>query len=302
MSELETSNIDTTSHGITTEPELIPSHEPTPAPEVIPTITPEVLPTPAPEVLPTPTPEVLPTPAPEVLPTPAPTPAPNHLSKLLSKLIPTLRPTPEPTQEPTPATTPEDTPTPEPTPAITPAPISENTDTKSFIYDSEPLAGIVSNIIEQTLVDLVKKSLENEEMKKQISISLTSEHISIINNIISLSPNTLTDIEKSAVEIIKDGKIDSKDVPNLVVIIQTIYQFIYSLKIEKFDTQKRAYITATTLKYILHLLVLERKIKIEEDKQGDFFTQTDLLIDSCTGLLSYSKTLQTKGCFKKLFF
>ena len=286
MSELETSNIDTTSHGITTEPELIPSHEPTPAPEVIPTITPEVLPTPAPEVLPSPAPEV------------SPTPAPNHLSKLLSKLIPTLRPT----QEPTPATKPEDTPTPEDTPAITPAPISENTDAKSFIYDSEPLAGIVSNIIEQTLVDLVKKSLENEEMKKQISISLTSEHISIINNIISLSPNTLTDIEKSAVEIIKDGKIDSKDVPNLIIIIQTIYQFIYSLKIEKFDTQKRAYITATTLKYILHLLVLERKIKIEEDKQGDFFTQTDLLIDSCTGLLSYSKTLQTKGCFKKLFF
>jgi hypothetical protein len=292
MSEFETSNIDTTSDSITTEPELIPSHEPTPAPEVIPTPAPQVIPTPAPEVIPTPAPEVIPTTTPEVIPTTTPTPAPNHLSKLLSKLIPTLRPT----QEPTPATTPEDT------PAITPAPISENTDAKSFIYDSEPLAGIVSNIIEQTLVDLVKKSLENEEMKKQISISLTSEHISIINNIISLTPNTLTDIEKSAVEIIKDGKIDSKDVPNLVVIIQTIYQFIYSLKIEKFDTQKRAYITATTLKYILHLLVLERRIKIEEDKQGDFFTQTDLLIDSCTGLLSYSKTLQTKGCFKKLFF
>jgi len=169
---------------------------------------------------------------------------------------------------------------------------------------SEPTvdsSNVVSNIIEETFVDLVKKSLENEEMKKRISISLTPEHISIINNIISLSPNTITDIEKSAVEIIKDGKIDSKDVPNLAVIIQSIYQFIYSLKSVKFDTKKRADVTATTLKYVLHLLVLERKIKIDEDKQAEFFLQTDLLIDSCIGLLSYSKSLKTKGCLKKIF-
>jgi len=169
---------------------------------------------------------------------------------------------------------------------------------------SEPTvdsSNVVSNIIEETFVDLVKKSLENEEMKKQNSISLTPEHISIINNIISLSPNIITDIEKSAVEIIKDGKIDSKDVPNLAVIIQSIYQFIYSLKSVKFDTKKRADVTATTLKYVLHLLVLERKIKIDEDKQAEFFLQTDLLIDSCIGLLSYSKSLKTKGCLKKLF-
>lgn len=167
--------------------------------------------------------------------------------------------------------------------------------------EPNPLAPIVSEIIQESLVDLVKKSLENEEMNKKISITLTPEVITIINNIISLSPNTLTDIEKAAVEIIKDGKIDSKDVPNIVVIIQRIYQFIYSSKNVKFDTKKRADVTATTLKYILHFLVLERKIKIDQDKQEEFFTQTDLLIDSCISLLSYSKSLQTKGCLKKLF-
>jgi hypothetical protein len=185
------------------------------------------------------------------------------------------------------------------TPPVTP----EHTSEPSFIYDSESVAPIVSNIIDQTLVDLVKKSLENEDMKKQNSILLTLEAISIINDIISQTPNTLTDIEKAAVEIIKDGKIDSKDIPNIVVIIQTIYQFIYSLKSSKFNTKKRADITANTLKYILHLFVLERRIKIEQDKQADFFTQTDLLIDSCVSLLSYSKTLkkQNKGWFKSIF-
>lgn len=160
---------------------------------------------------------------------------------------------------------------------------------------------IIANIVEETLVDLVKKSLENEDIKNKIAIPLTSEVISIINNIISLTPNTLTDIEKATIEIIKDGKIDSKDIPNLIVVIQRLYQFIYSLKNVKFDDKKRADITSSFLKYILHLLVLERKIKIDENKQAEFLTQIDALIDSCIGLLSYSKSLKTKGCFKRLF-
>jgi hypothetical protein len=160
------------------------------------------------------------------------------------------------------------------------------------------LLDISSNIIEQTFIDLVIKYLENENMKKKIFIALTPEITSVIKNIISLSPDTLTDIEKAMISIIKDGKIDSKDVPNIIVIIQRIYQFIYSLKDVKFDAKKRADITSTSLKYILHILVLERKIKIDEDKQGEFFIQTYYLIDSCVGLLSFPKSLKTKSCFK----
>ena len=165
----------------------------------------------------------------------------------------------------------------------------------------ETTTNIVSNILEETFIDLVKKSLENEETKKKISIPLTPEVTSIINNIISLTPNTLTDIEKAAIEIIKDGKIDSKDIPNLIIVIQSLYQFIYSLKNIKFDAKKRADVTSSSLKYILHLLVLEKKIKIDEEKQAEFLTQMDALIDSCIGLLSYSKSLKTKGCLKKIF-
>lgn len=249
MLELEPSNLDDTSHGITPVSEVISTPESTPTP-----ITSDVI------------------------------------SDVISDPIPVLKPVlkPDPTLDPMPVL--KVVLKPEPTPDLTLDPPS-----------SSIVTNIVSDIVEQTLVELVKKSLENEEMKKQISISLTPEVISIINNIISLTPDTLTDIEKVIIEIIKDGKIDSKDIPNIIVVIQRIYQFIYSLKTVKFDTKKRADITAITLKYILHLLVLERKIKIDEDKQTEFFAQIDLLIDSCIDLLSYSKSLQTKGCFKKLF-
>jgi hypothetical protein len=176
-------------------------------------------------------------------------------------------------------------------------PHTETIHSKSEDSVTEP---VEQNHVE-TIIDLLKKSFENEDIKNKISISLTPEIISIINNIISLTPNTLTDIEKVIIEIIKDGKINSKDVPNIIIVIQKIYQFIYSLKNVKFDTKKRANVTSELLKYLIHLLVLERKIKIDTDKQADFLTLTDALIDSCISLLSYSKTLKTKVCFRKLF-
>lgn len=160
---------------------------------------------------------------------------------------------------------------------------------------------IIVNMIELSFIDLIKKSLENEEIKNKITIKLTPELINVINSIISLTPNTLTDIEKASIEIIKDGKIDSKDIPNLIVVIQRIYQFIYSLKNMKLDAKKRADITSELLKYLVHLLVLERKIKIDEEKQSEFLKQTDILIDSCVNLLSFSKTLKAPGCLKKIF-
>jgi hypothetical protein len=158
-------------------------------------------------------------------------------------------------------------------------------------------------ILEQTVVELVKKYLEVDvdEAKNEIGIQITPEIIRVINNIISLTPNTLTDIEKAIVEIVKDGRIDSKDIPNLIVVVQIIYQTIYNLKNVKFDAKKRADITSTSLKYLVHILVLEKKIKIHEDNQSEFLAQTDALIDSCISLLSFSKSLKTKGCFKKLF-
>ena len=161
---------------------------------------------------------------------------------------------------------------------------------------------VIVKIVEENLVDLAKKYIEDEDMKKKLSITLTPEITNIINNIISITPNTLNDIEKVVVEIVKDDRIDSKDVPNLIVVIQRLYQFIYSLKNVKFDAKKRAEITCGSLKYLLHILVIENKIKIEEMKQTEFLTQTDDLIDACISLLNFSKAIKSRGCLHFLAF
>jgi hypothetical protein len=160
---------------------------------------------------------------------------------------------------------------------------------------------IVLDINPKNFVEIIKSTLLNEETKNKISIKLTPEIINIINKIISLTPDTFNDIEKAAVQIIKDGKIDSNDIPQFIVVVQRIYQVVYSFKDTKIDAKKRSEFTATILKFVIHLLVQERKIKIDNDKQEEFLKNCDILIDSCIGLLSFPKSLKTKGCLKKIF-
>jgi hypothetical protein len=160
---------------------------------------------------------------------------------------------------------------------------------------------VVNTLIINTLVELLKKSLENGGVKNKLYISLTPEVTSVINNIVTLTPDTFNDIEKAILEVIKDGKIDSKDIPNLIIIVQKLYQVIYSLKTIKVDSKKRAEIAASLLKYIINILVVERIIKIDEEKQSEFYLQVNTLIDSCISLLNFSKTIKTKGCLKSIF-
>jgi hypothetical protein len=147
-------------------------------------------------------------------------------------------------------------------------------------------SNVILEISEKTLLILVNESLSSEEIKNKLSIKLSSQDISFISKIISLTPDALNDVEKALNDIIKDGKIDSKDIPQFIVIIQRIYQIIYNFKL---DSKKCMEMTSTILKYIVHLLVLE------------FLKESDALIDACVGLLSFPKSIKIKGCLKRFF-
>jgi len=163
---------------------------------------------------------------------------------------------------------------------------------------------IIIEAVEKTFIDIVQTSLTSQTIRDKLmktQVNLTPELIEIIKKILSVTPDCFNDIEKAVNEIVKDGKIDSKDIPQFSVVVQRIYKIIYSLKDAKFDSKKRSEFTTSVLKFIIHLLVLEGKIKIEEDKQAQFLTECDALIDACIGLLSFTKSIKTKGCFKKFF-
>ena len=159
----------------------------------------------------------------------------------------------------------------------------------------EKIDEVITIQIPKNLVDLVK-----EEIKQKTHI-LNKEYIDILNSLVSISPNLLNDIEKAMFEIMKDGKIDSNDIPYLITIIQKLYEFMFSLKIEKMSTEKRAAICAEIIKFIVHVLIKERRIKVDPDKQDAFLSQFNALMDSCISLLSLQSELISKGCCSCFF-
>ena len=191
---------------------------------------------------------------------------------------------------------PVEPPSQEPTP-LKPTPVE---DEPTPVVDSSNIE--IGILTERSFIDLLKSALSNEgDIGNNISIKLTPSMLELINNIITISPGSLSDIEKSVQNIVKDGKIETNDVAGLIVIIQSLYRLIYSFKNTKLNGKLRAEATSTTLKFIIHLLVLERKIVIENEKQSEFLKTIGILIDNCVELLILQNTIKQKNCFKKLF-
>jgi hypothetical protein len=159
----------------------------------------------------------------------------------------------------------------------------------------EKINEVITIQIPKNLLDLVK-----EEIKQKTHI-LNKEYIDILNSLVSISPNLLNDIEKAMFEIMKDGKIDSNDIPYLITIIQKLYEFMFSLKIEKISTEKRSAICAEIIKFIVQVLIKERRIKVDPSKQEEFLSQFNALMDSCVSLLSLQSELISKGCCSFFF-
>lgn len=154
----------------------------------------------------------------------------------------------------------------------------------------EKIDEVITVQIPVNLVDLVK-----EEIKQKTHI-LNKEYIDILNSLVGKSPKLLNDIEKAMFEIMKDGKIDSNDIPFLITIIQKLYEFLFSLKIKNMSTEKRAAICAEIIKFIVQVLIKERRIKVEVNKQEAFLSQFNALMDSCISLLSLQSELISRGC------
>ena len=154
----------------------------------------------------------------------------------------------------------------------------------------EKIDEVIAVKIPINLVDLVK-----EEIKQKTHI-LNKEYIDILNSLVNTSPHLLHDIEKAMFEIMKDGKIDSNDIPYLITIIQKLYEFLFSLKIKNMSTEKRAAICAEVIKFIVMVLIKERRIKVDQSKQEIFVSQFNALMDSCVTLLSLQSGLISRGC------
>jgi len=167
-----------------------------------------------------------------------------------------------------------------------------STTTEKNSENDSVLTSIDINLDVKTLLHL----LGSEEIVKKINIQLNKNEINVLTHILKYSPDFLNEIEKVIIEIVKDNKIDTNDIPNLIILIQKLYELIYNSKQVKYDSKKIADVCGNILKFIIYILVEERKIKMDEDKKLHFFILTDKLIDSCISLLNLSKVLKGSSC------
>ena len=161
------------------------------------------------------------------------------------------------------------------------------------------------DLINESLVDIFLNIIKNYDEKNKdsnnyfnkIGVQINNETIDLVHKMISKTPTLLNEIENVILEVIKDNKIDASDIPKFILIVQILYERIFNQKEFQLDTKKRTEFCATILKFIVHTLIEERKIIIEDENKKVFLIQLDNLIDSCMNLLSFSHVLENpKEC------
>ena len=175
---------------------------------------------------------------------------------------------------------------------------------------TEQVASVTEQVAnaKDAIVEMATKTLAETVMSalkpggKDLKIVISKSASNMITSIASSSPAVLDDIKKSLLEVIKDGKIDSSDIPHLISIIQSLYEIVCNLKEFHLDSQSRASICAEVLKFISHYLILDDQLSIDKLDQFMFLNQIDTLIDSCVSLLSFSSAIKMEGSCLFPFF
>lgn len=168
-----------------------------------------------------------------------------------------------------------------------------------FVLDVSSNIEVVLEVL--SFVELLGKILKNK-MKNSTGITLSEDVVLIVLKLLKTAPSYFNNVEKTFVEIVKDNKLDAGDMPNVIVLVQELYELIYKNKDTKLDSKKRGDVCALILKFLLHTLVEERIIKINEAQKMGFLSTTDKLIDSFIGLVKLHKELKNiKMCTKRFW-
>lgn len=151
-----------------------------------------------------------------------------------------------------------------------------------------------------TFANLLSKMLKSE-MKDKTILTLRDEDIVVISKLLETSPDYFNDIELSLLQVIKDNKIDTSDIPIIITLIEKLYKLIYKIDVVKLDSKKRCEMCSSILKFLIHALVEERKIKIDDENKILFLISIDSLIDSFIGLVRLPKEIKTNKCINLIF-
>lgn len=155
----------------------------------------------------------------------------------------------------------------------------------------------LENPIDPNAISTLLKLVLADNLKVSVDISPNAKHA--IGIILEKNPLLFHNIEGSIKNMTKDSKIDSNDIPNIILCVQQIYEIVCSVK--RYNKEELANITSCIIKTIIHILVEERKIDVTDDNKEAFLALADKLVDSCIALMRLPSIMKPPGCLKKLF-
>lgn len=149
------------------------------------------------------------------------------------------------------------------------------------------------NTVLETEKSLFAEILDLETNKNLIKKPLTEKEKSILKELISFCPDSLNDINKCILEIIKDGKIDALDIPSFIYIVKTIYVICHqkiTIKVSNLIDS-----IGSILKYIIQVILNRNNLLTP-----DLIKSIDGLIDMSVDMIKLNSLLKTKTCYFKL--
>jgi hypothetical protein len=144
------------------------------------------------------------------------------------------------------------------------------------------------------IMEIINIIVKNESIS---SIQLSKEQIDIITTIATKSPTLIKDINNGIVSIIKDGRIDSSDIPHLINLVKDFYTICHKEPEIKISIKELVTVIAPVMKYIIHIILNKNKSDTPE-----LLSCCDKLIDVCMEIIELQSSLKTVGCIMSNFF
>ena len=138
----------------------------------------------------------------------------------------------------------------------------------------------------KSLINLLILITFKTDLQDKYDIKSNLEIIEIIRTIIKNNPTQISKIEECFINIMKDGKIDSSDIPYIMELLSTLYKSISDINLTTIKTSVSE-ISGQVIKLIFNIMITEKFI--ETDTGLDMITTFNTLVDSSVMLISLSK-------------
>jgi hypothetical protein len=170
-------------------------------------------------------------------------------------------------------------------------------DVKVEVGEEPPLNTISINTLAQTL----QLILSSSELDKY-SLQLDPKLIKLLLDVIKLNPEYFNTIDNTISVILTNGKVDSSDIPNIIILLKELYKMLFELNVH--DIKKGLNISSCELilKFIINVVLVD-KIS-DQNQRTELLNSIDNIISIGAELITIRKILKNNkksllSCFSK---